>query len=204
MNEDVRMKILRPKRRSAPFVVVAVAAIALAACGSSGSTAKTESSSSTTEQSTTTSTPSTTAAPAAVVETTDNDKLGTLLVDAEGKTLYTLTNSGTAVDCPEACAKFWPPLLLPAGTTSAVGGAGVTGLSTVAGSGGTQVTANGLPLYRFAADSAPGDANGEGISSFGGVWHVVKVSGTPSGSTPDDSAPGSTDASTTTMEGYSY
>jgi hypothetical protein len=76
----------------------------------------------------------------------------------------------------------------------------VTGLSTVSASGGTQVTANGLPVYRFSGDSAAGDANGEGISSFGGVWHTVQASGAGAGaSTPD-----TTVAPTTSMGGYGY
>ena len=54
----------------------------------------------------------------------------------------------------------------------------MTDLGTTAGTGGEQVTQAGLPLYRFAADMAAGDAKGEGLSSFGGVWHVVKVGGT--------------------------
>ena len=191
--------------RRAPFVLVAVAVVALAACGSSSSTVESKSKATDAPSSTTSPSVTTTASAAPVVETATNATLGQLLVDAEGKTLYTLTSSGKAVACPESCAKFWPPLLLPAGTTSAAGGAGVTGLGTVSASGGTQVTANGLPLYRFAADSAPGDANGEGISSFGGVWHVVKASGTSGASTPDTSAPGDTVApTTTTMGGYGY
>jgi predicted lipoprotein with Yx(FWY)xxD motif len=32
---------------------------------------------------------------------------------------------------------------------------------------------NGHPLYRFGGDRSKGQANGEGIKSYGGVWHVV-------------------------------
>jgi predicted lipoprotein with Yx(FWY)xxD motif len=207
VREDVRVKMHSVKKHRIPFVLVAVAAVVLAACGSSGSTV--ESKSKATEPSSTTAAPSTTATTtggaAPVVEIATNATLGQLLVDAEGKTLYTLTSSGNAVACDASCAKFWPPLLLPAGTTVATGGAGVTGLGTASESGGTQVTADGLPLYRFAADSAPGDANGEGVSSFGGTWHVVKVSGTSGAGSSDTSAPETTVApSTTTTGGYGY
>ena len=41
---------------------------------------------------------------------------------------------------------------------------------------GTQVTYNDWPLYYYAADSAPGDTNGEGS---GGVWYVVDPTGNP-------------------------
>jgi predicted lipoprotein with Yx(FWY)xxD motif len=41
--------------------------------------------------------------------------------------------------------------------------------------GKLQLTLRGLPLYRFAGDSAAGEANGEGIKSFGGTWHAVRA-----------------------------
>jgi hypothetical protein len=55
-------------------------------------------------------------------------------------------------------------------------------LGAVAGSGGQQVTENRAPLYRFSGDQAAGATNGDGINSFGGTWHVVKV-GTGGGAT---------------------
>ena len=36
--------------------------------------------------------------------------------------------------------------------------------------GREQVTYNGLPLYYFANDKAPGDTKGQGV---GGVWFVA-------------------------------
>ena len=103
---------------------------------------------------------------------------------------------------PASAATFWPPLLLPAGTTAATGVSGVTGLGTTEGAGGTQVTKDGLPLYRFAADAAAGDANGEGVSSFGGTWHVVKTAAvSSSGSTQTTAAPAPT---ATTVDPYGY
>jgi predicted lipoprotein with Yx(FWY)xxD motif len=194
---------VRLKLRGVPFAVVVLAAIALAACGSSGSTAKGDATTSTTATPSTTGSPQTTASSPPVVKTADNAKFGTLLVDADGKTLYTLTAaSGDAVACTGQCVTFWPPLLLPAGATTAVGSAGVTGLGTAEGVGGTQVTENGLPLYRFSADAAAGDANGEGISSFGGTWHVVKSgAASNSGATQTTTAPAGT---TTTADPYGY
>ncbi len=63
---------------------------------------------------------------------------------------------------PASCLTKWPALTVPAGAT-ATGGSGVTGkLGTItrADDGTLQVTYNGLPLYFFSGDSAPGDANG--------------------------------------------
>ncbi|MCA1656955.1 MAG: hypothetical protein LC713_04495 [Actinobacteria bacterium] len=42
------------------------------------------------------------------------------------------------------------------------------------GNGTRLVTANNLPVYRFAKDTDDGDAYGDGIQSFG-AWHVVKA-----------------------------
>jgi predicted lipoprotein with Yx(FWY)xxD motif len=114
--------------------------------------------------------------PKVAVKTKKVSGVGTVLVDTKGRTLYTLTNGGQAVACTGACLSVWPPLLLPAGSTPK-GAKGVTGLSLMAGG---QVAAGGLALYRFSGDMKAGQANGEGISSFGGVWHVAKVGGSAS------------------------
>lgn len=183
------------KMRGVPFVFVAVAAIALAACGSSGS------SGSTAKADTTNPTTPPTASSPPVVKTATNAKLGSLFVDSKGMTLYTLTSSGHPVACTGQCAKFWPPLVLPAGTTTASGTAGVTDLGTASGAGGLQVTEKGAPLYRFSGDMAAGDANGEGIGSFGGVWHVVQASGAGPATT---NAPATNAPAPSTTNGYGY
>ena len=38
-----------------------------------------------------------------------------------------------------------------------------------------QVTLRGLPLYHYSGDQARGEANGQGIHSFGGTWHVMSA-----------------------------
>jgi predicted lipoprotein with Yx(FWY)xxD motif len=91
---------------------------------------------------------------------------GTLLVASSNKmTVYTfdkdVAGSGTS-NCTGGCLANWPPLTVAAGETP-TGGAGVTGtLGTIVrtDNGATQVTYNGLPLYFFASDTAPGDTNG--------------------------------------------
>jgi predicted lipoprotein with Yx(FWY)xxD motif len=133
-------------------------------------------------------------APKVSVRTRKLSGVGTVYVDARGRTLYTLTNAGQSVACTGACVAVWPPLLIPAGSTPK-GAKGVTGLGLVPG--GQQVTAAGLPLYRFSGDSKAGQANGEGISSFGGTWHVVREAGT--GSSTGGNQPSSSGGS-----GYGY
>jgi predicted lipoprotein with Yx(FWY)xxD motif len=100
---------------------------------------------------------------------------GTVLVaGSNGMTVYTFTkdtaNSGTSA-CSGGCLSKWPALTVPAGTTPTAG-AGVTGkLATITRTddGTLQVTYNGLPLYFYSGDSAPGDING----SYPG-WNLVK------------------------------
>jgi predicted lipoprotein with Yx(FWY)xxD motif len=140
--------------------------IALAACGGSSSSSSKKS----------TTTTSKGAAAAAVVKTANSSTLGTIVVDSTGKTVYTLTNGSQQVPCSGACMQVWPAVSLPAGTTKATG----SGVKNVAAMG-TQVTINGAPVYTFSGDASAGSTNGEGITSFGGTWHVVKVGGGTSG-----------------------
>ena len=102
---------------------------------------------------------------------------GTAVVtNAGGFTLYWFApDTATKSNCNGSCAQIWPPVKGPA-----TAGAGVTGtLGTITRSdGSTQATYNGHPLYTYTADTAPGQANGNGINASGGVWHEVTVSGT--------------------------
>ena len=104
--------------------------------------------------------------------------LGQILVGPNGKTLYLfLADSGVMSRCAGSCAQNWPPLTT-AGLPRAAGGVsqGLLG-TTRRGTGTTQVTYNGHPLYYFIADAGPGTAGGEGINAFGGRWEVVDAAG---------------------------
>ncbi len=187
--------------RLIPLAGLAVGALALAACGSS--TAKTAS-----NPVVPSTAPATTAAPTAkaVVATTQNAKLGVILVDAEGRTLYTLTNAGKPVACTGTCAHVWPPLLLPNGATTPTG-TNVTGLTTVTMNGGQQVAYNGDPLYRFSGDTKAGDTNGQGINGFGGTWHAGTTSATataPAATATPQTSPPTTSGSSSSGGGYGY
>jgi predicted lipoprotein with Yx(FWY)xxD motif len=100
--------------------------------------------------------------------------LGTVLVDANGMTLYALTkDSGGMPTCTGGCASAWPPA--KANGTPTVGPGVTATLTVVMGPNGDQLKAGTWPLYRFAGDSKPGEANGQGT---GGVWYVVGADGT--------------------------
>jgi predicted lipoprotein with Yx(FWY)xxD motif len=164
--------------------------IALAACG--GSSNSSSSKSTTTKKSTGT-------AAAAVVKTANSSTLGTIVVDSTGKTVYTLTNGSQQVPCSGTCAQVWPAVSLPAGTTKATG----SGVKNVAAMG-TQVTINGAPVYTFQGDAAAGSTNGEGINSFGGTWHVVKVGGSSAGGGATATTAGGSTATTAKSSGSGY
>jgi predicted lipoprotein with Yx(FWY)xxD motif len=103
---------------------------------------------------------------AVTVEAEAVGSAGTILVaGSNGMTLYIFTedvkDSGESA-CTGGCITTWPALTVEAGETP-TGGPGVTGTFgtiTRADDGTLQVTYNGLPLYFFMNDQAPGDLNG--------------------------------------------
>lgn len=105
-------------------------------------------------------------------------KLGLVLVDSSGFTLYDFhKDQGTKSSCYEACAKVWPPLTTD-GEPHPSNGASAAQLGTTKRSDGTvQVTYAGHPLYTYAGDKDPGEANGNDFSSFGGEWYALKSNG---------------------------
>jgi predicted lipoprotein with Yx(FWY)xxD motif len=107
--------------------------------------------------------------------------LGQVLVDSEGHTLYSFSkDSGETSACTAACAKAWPPLLDENGEPEPSNGTAATRLGTITlPDGSHQVTYAGHPLYGFSGDKAPGEANGNGASAFGGTWMALKGTGAP-------------------------
>ena len=110
---------------------------------------------------------------------TASSKLGPILVDGSGRTLYLFKkDNGTTSSCDGACATAWPPYTTT-GTPKA--GAGVTASllgTTKRTDGTTEVTYHGHPLYYFARDSKPGDTNGQNVDAFGAEWYVLSPTGT--------------------------
>ncbi len=98
-----------------------------------------------------------------------------VLTNAQGHTLYWFSpDTPTKSACNGTCAAYWPPV--PGPLTAA---AGITGrLGTIKrADGSTQETYDGHPLYTYAGDSAPGQANGNNLDLNGGRWHEMLVSG---------------------------
>ena len=120
--------------------------------------------------------PAATAAPAQGAEESytvmvrDDPKLGKILTDGMGKTLYRYTkDSANTSVCTGGCLQAWPALTSNDAPTLDDGIAGKLDLMTRS-DGTKQVTYNGMPLYYYAKDTKPGDTTGQGVGS---VWYVV-------------------------------
>jgi predicted lipoprotein with Yx(FWY)xxD motif len=102
----------------------------------------------------------------------DVGKLGKV-VTAHGLTVYRFdkdTAKPSVSNRDGQCAVQWLPVIADS-STSVVQGIdnGLVGMVTRK-EGTMQVTLNGWPLYRFAKDTAPGQANGQRV---GGTWFAA-------------------------------
>lgn len=111
--------------------------------------------------------------------------VGNVVVDGKGRTVYILTSgSKKNVSCTDAsgCTGVWPDLPLPDGASAASAGSGLDAslLGTMKESDGeTYPTYNGYLMYEYGGDGDAGQANGEGIKSFGGTWYALDPLGMP-------------------------
>lgn len=103
-----------------------------------------------------------------VYKMTAKDKLGTVMTDLNGITLYTYAKdtNGTS-NCSGKCLEVWPSYTAQAGN-----GNFPENISVIKrGDGTLQYAWKGMPLYYYQKDKDSGDAYGDGV---GGVWSVVK------------------------------
>jgi predicted lipoprotein with Yx(FWY)xxD motif len=187
------------------LAVLAVAAIAIAGCGGGGSggyssgesssgssneNASSESSSgpgnryggSSESKNASSESPPGAESGAGVVSLGNAQRLGMILVDSNGMTLYDFhKDKGTTSSCYGPCAEGWPPMLTE-GEPTVGNGAMASKLGTTERKDGTmQVTYAGHPLYTFVEDKKPGEANGNDVSAFGGQWYALKGNGEEAG-----------------------
>jgi len=154
----------------AGFAVALAGLVALAGCGSSGS--------STTSSSTQAAAPTTgSSGGAATIDVADNPKLGQVLVDSKGNTVYLFEKDESNESyCNGSCAKVWPPV-----TTNGQpkAGSGVSGKLTTLkrDDGSTQVVFDGHPLYTYVKDTDTEDAYGNGLAQFGAEWYGLRPNG---------------------------
>ncbi len=114
----------------------------------------------------------------AATVSTRHTKLGTVLVDGRGRTLYLFEkDKATVSSCNGACASVWPPLITGAKSVAG-GGLRAAKLGSIKRADGkTEVTYAGHPLYTYAGDAKPGDVKGQGLDQFGAEWYVLAPSG---------------------------
>lgn len=106
-------------------------------------------------------------------------KLGKILVDSHGRSLYEFgADTTTASTCSRACATLWPPLAVSGAPKAGPGILASLLGTTKRTDGATEVTYNGHPLYDFAGDTKPGETTGQDLNQFGALCHVVTRDGT--------------------------
>lgn len=156
-----------------------VFAAALAGCAGSPGTSTTSSAAPTTATSSTAPTtvsPTSSPATAGAEMKVASSSAGQIVVDSKGMSLYFFTkdvkDSGTSA-CTGACLTAWPVFTTTSDKPAVEGVSGTVG-TIATPDGKKQVTLNGMPLYYYAKDKAPGDVTGQGVQS---VWYLVSPSG---------------------------
>jgi predicted lipoprotein with Yx(FWY)xxD motif len=102
-------------------------------------------------------------------------KLGRILVNGQGRTLYLyVKDRGAKSACSRRCSQVWPPATVSGAPTAGPGVAAAKLTTTRGADHRRQLVYNGHPLYTLTADVRPGQINGEG---FLGTWYVVSAAG---------------------------
>jgi predicted lipoprotein with Yx(FWY)xxD motif len=187
--------------------ILAAGAALLAACGSSS--ASPSASGTTQAANASTSTPaaanSSTAAAGSVMISTRRTSHGTVLTDAEGRTLYWFAiDTPTMSKCTGSCATYWPPVI---GKPTAAAGASLShALGTITRSNGqVQATYDGHPLYTYVGDTRAGSVKGNGIDTSGGLWWAATPSGAKLSAPAAPAAqPSASSTSSSSGGGYGY
>jgi predicted lipoprotein with Yx(FWY)xxD motif len=92
---------------------------------------------------------------------------GNVMTTPTGMTLYTFDKDVAGrSNCSGECAQYRHPLIASQGSTA------TDTMTLITRSDGQMqwATPEGLPLYTYAGDKAPGDAKG---NNFHNEWHVV-------------------------------
>ncbi len=159
------------------LVASAIAATALLAAGCGSTNQSTATASPSPSPAAASPSPSPAAAQATIAVAT-NAKLGQILVDGSGMTVYLfVADTGTASTCYTSCAAIWPPVLTTGAPQAGTGAQASLLGTTTRTDGKIEVTYAGHPLYYFVKDKQTGDATGQGINGFGAPWWVLSPSG---------------------------
>ncbi|MET9441243.1 SCO0930 family lipoprotein [Streptomyces sp. NPDC006610] len=115
------------------------------------------------------------------LSTREDPKLGEIVVDRDGNTVYRFLEDEAwpkpVSACTGACLDKWPVVApVEAADTKGVEKKGLMSFTRPDGAG--QQTIDCWPIYTFAGDEKPGDTNGQGV---GGTWFAVAPDGKPVG-----------------------
>jgi predicted lipoprotein with Yx(FWY)xxD motif len=156
-------------RSTALAAVAAIATIALSAC-SSGTEVPAAASRAPAAPATVLERP-----PGTIVSANSTARLGTVVVDGLGFTLYRFDGDSArppAATCTGPCAETWEPV--PAADPMSIDGVAEKAVGKVERPDGqVQLTIGGWPVYRHAGD-APGATDGHGKD---GKWFAVAPDG---------------------------
>ena len=108
-------------------------------------------------------------------------KLGTILTDGHGATLYLFEkDTPDHSNCTGTCADDWMPYTTGSGTAPTTGPGTSPAMLTVItrADGSSQLTYNSHPLYYYSDDKkTPGRIEGQGNNEYGGLWYTVSPNG---------------------------
>ncbi|MEV0113750.1 SCO0930 family lipoprotein [Streptomyces sp. NPDC050844] len=122
----------------------------------------------------------------------DSKKLGKVVTDSEGLTLYRFdkdTAQPPKSNCEGACATTWPVVsakgaVAPPGVDESLMG------EVTRADGSKQLTIDGWPMYRYAKDKKAGDAKGQGV---GGTWYAAAPDGKKAAAAEEEAPPAETE-----------
>jgi len=107
-------------------------------------------------------------------------KVGTILVNSRGYTLYAFTKDSRNHDACAGifeCLALWPALTT-GGKVTAGHGVKKSLIGTIKFRGGRrQITYDGNPLYTYVQDTKPAQTSNINIFQFGGRWPAVGAGG---------------------------
>lgn len=105
---------------------------------------------------------------------------GIYIADSAGNALYMLENDADGTACVGDCLETWPPVLVTDAQPTVDLGVDLDPalLGTIERPDGTlQVTYNGHPLYRYAADTGANRIAGHGLDDRWGEWYLLTPTG---------------------------
>jgi predicted lipoprotein with Yx(FWY)xxD motif len=112
---------------------------------------------------------------------TSAGKLGTILTDGHGGTLYLFEkDTPNRSNCTDTCAEDWMPYTTNGTAPTPGPGTSPSMLTTITrADGSTQLTYNTHPLYYYSDDKkTPGSIEGQANNEYGGLWYTVSPNGT--------------------------